>query len=347
MIKRCVLTIRNDRHFQDDSAKENPFEMPNTGKRDTVAGEVYEAVCDSVVFRNDDNGYTVAQFAIDMHSEGNSSQLTEGELNTAKKKEGDSSKILITAVGFFPYVEEGDRVSLSGTWTTHGTFGRQLSASSVLPLIPHTTKEILAYLSSGVITGIGPKTAERILAMFGKNSLKILRGAPEQLARVRGISQQKAKEISLQFKEKEAFRELSLLLIPLHVSQKRIQDIYRKFGSGALDRIRRNPYLLAEEVSGIGFRTADRIAVGFGIEPESAFRYASAILHCVHQTENEGHTYVRLDELLVYVRKLLQTGTESFSEAEESADRDIYADSRSDDMNSRVTEPFFQGLDQL
>jgi exodeoxyribonuclease V alpha subunit len=296
------------------------------------------------VFCNEENGYTVAQFST---ADETDKQVSLDSFPDVSSRSADGSgKKSFTAVGYFPYVEEGEHVILKGDWIVHTTFGRQFSVSSVLPVAPHATDEIKAYLSSGIIAGIGPKTAVLIVDQFGDDTLRILRDEPEKLSRIRGISLQKAKEISARMREKEDFRELSLLLIPLHISNRKIHEIYKRFGAGALNRIRTNPYMLAEEVSGIGFHTADQIAASIGIRPDSNFRFASAALHCLRGSENEGHTYVSVAILYDLVNKLLFPLSEVSLEPDEMMDL-IQDQTNPTERRSERTDPFFRGIEEL
>ena len=257
----------------------------------------FQAICESIIFRNEENGYTVASFS---RADTNSDDEGSGP---ADRKPAET----FTGVGSMPFLEAGDFLLLNGKWTTHSSYGRQLQVISATQVALHTPQTILKYLSSGVIRGIGPKLAEKIVSAFGADTLAVMREKPERLAKIRGITRERAREISAQMIEKGAFQELSLLLNPFGIGMSRILSIYKLYGSAAIHVVKNNPYRLAEEVSGIGFHTADRIAAQFGCDPDSPFRIGSAVLHCMAQSESDGNTYIRFAELLENTKRILKS----------------------------------------
>ena len=283
----------------------------------------FQAICESIIFRNEENGYTVASFSrMDTEAE-----VTEGgAVATEAKKPSET----FTGVGSMPFLEVGDYLLLAGKWTTHSSYGRQLQVQTCTQVTLHTPQTILKYLSSGVIRGIGPKLAEKIVSAFGTDTLAVMREKPERLAKIRGITKDRAREISEQMIEKGAFQELSLLLNPFGIGMSRILNIYRRYGSAALYVVKNNPYRLAEEVSGIGFHTADRLAAQFGCDPNSPFRIGSAVLHCMAQSESDGNTYIRFADLIEKTKKILKSSDDESSEedADEPAERAQAASAR-------------------
>jgi len=246
-----------------------------------------EALCENVVFRNEENGYTVALFS-------------------RKNIPGaDKTNDSFTAVGNMPFLESGDFAVLSGKWVLHNSYGQQLQVLQYAQITPHTVEDIYDYLSSGSVHGVGQKTAERIVGAFGEDSIRIMREEPEKLARIKGITLPKARQISEQMVEKGDFQELSLLLTPFGLGMGRILSIYKRFGSSSQFVVKNNPFRLADEVVGIGFRTADSLATHFGCDPKSPYRIGSAIMYCLTQAENEGHTYLPLPNLLERTKVLL------------------------------------------
>lgn len=338
------MTIRRESRFQDRSSGQDHSREESVLDRDVLTAVSIDSICESVVFCNEENGYTVAQFST--VDETDKQVSLDSSSDKSLLRTDSSRRQVFTAVGYFPYLEEGEHVILKGNWTVHASFGRQLSVVAVLPVTLHTTDEISAYLSSGIIAGIGPKTAALIVAQFGEDALRVLRDEPEKVSGIRGISLPKAKEISARMKEKEDFRELSLFLIPLRISNRKIHEIYKRLGADALNRIRTNPYLLAEEISGIGFHTADQIAASIGIRSDSDFRYASATLHCLRRSENEGHTYVTAASLHEIVNKLLFSSSESYADSDDTMD--ILSDpSGRIEKQGGGKEPFFRGIERL
>ena len=246
-----------------------------------------EALCENVVFRNEENGYTVALFS---------------RRNISGTDKANDS---FTAVGNMPFLESGDYAVLSGKWVVHSSYGQQLQVEHYAQITPHTSEDIYDYLSSGSVHGVGQKTAERIVDAFGEDSIRIMREEPEKLARIKGITLPKARQISAQMAEKGDFQELSLLLTPFGLGMGRILSIYKRFGSSSQFVVKNNPFRLADEVTGIGFRTADSLATHFGCDPQSPYRIGSAIMYCLTQAENEGHTYLPLPNLLERTMQLL------------------------------------------
>ena len=256
-----------------------------------AAAENLEALCENIVFRNEENGYTVALFS--------------------RKNQTDGAKAddTFTAVGNMPFLEAGDYAGLSGKWVVHSSYGQQLQVEHYAQVTPHTKDDIYEYLSSGSVHGIGQKTAERIVSAFGEDSIRIMRDEPEKLSRIKGITLAKARQISAQMVEKGDFQELSLLLTPFGIGMGRILSIYKRFGSSSQFVVKNNPFRLADEVTGIGFRTADSLASHFGCDPDSPYRTGSAIMYCLTQAENEGHTYLPLRNLLARTQSLLTANT--------------------------------------
>lgn len=243
------------------------------------------AICEEIVFRNDTNGYTVAEFK------------TRGNRNGR-----------FTGVGAMPFISAGETVDLFGKWTDHPVYGRQLRVERFTLHHEVSESELTRYLSSGSIPWIGPKTARKIVERFGKETLNVLRDHPDRLQTIRGISARKAAEISGVFRQKGEFQELSLLLSSYGFGAARIMSVYKRFGPNATSVLRNNPYLLVSEIHGIGFLTADRLARSMGYDAASPFRVGSAILYLVSISENEGNTFVRADQLLKEAVRLLEAG---------------------------------------
>ncbi len=237
-----------------------------------------EGIVESIIFRNETNGYTVCAL------------------------QGAAERI---AVGILPYLAEGESVRFYGTWIEHPDYGRQFQVNHYELVAPRTQEAILHYLGSGLIKGIGPKTAQKLFRQFGAETLEILREKPELVAPVKGIGIEKAERIAAQLREKKDYQDLVLLLNPLGIGQSKILRIYRQFGSEALQLISENPFRLADEVYGIGFATADRLARSLGLDPVSPGRIASALNFVLLQAIFNGHTYLPMDRLLAQASELL------------------------------------------
>ena len=218
-----------------------------------------------VLFRNDDNGYTVLEVG------------------------GDDEEL--TLVGVMPYLSAGDHVEGEGRLNDHPVYGPQLSVQKISRSVPHGSERIEKYLSSGAVKGIGPATARKLVEAFGDETLEVMRLQPERVARIRGIGLKKAQSFQGQLEEDRGFQELLLLLLPHGIGPARILRIHRIFGAGAEQQIRTNPYELATRVAGIGFLTADAIAAAVGIAGDHPARLRGAVLFALHQSLfREGHT---------------------------------------------------------
>lgn len=238
-----------------------------------------EGTIEEVVFSNEINGYTVCEIR---HSEGTA-----------------------TAVGFMPFINAGESVKVSGKWVTHPEYGEQLKVELYEKLLPKTGEAVEKYLASGVVKGIGPATAKRIVDRFGDDTLSIIQNNPEKLSEIKGISLDKASRIGAAFAEQKELRAVVMFLQQYGISPAYSAKIYKTFGDNAISEIKANPYRLADEVIGIGFRTADRIARNIGVDPHSKFRVCSGIRYMLSQSAAAGHTFVPQDKLKEYVSQLL------------------------------------------
>src|SRR5205823_7899868 len=210
-----------------------------------------EGSVESIVFRNEDNHYTVARF-----------------------RPNDSGRLfrddLTTIVGRLPGVHVGELLSVEGEWETDPKYGRQLHVTNFTQRLPASTEGMIRYLSSGLIKGIGPKKAKLIVEHFGEQTLAIIEQQPERLTEVKGISAKDRTQISKTWIEQSEIKELHLFLQSHDVSMNVATRIYKQYGQESLKVIRENPYQLAEDVHGIGFRTADDIAVMLGLPQDCA-----------------------------------------------------------------------------
>lgn len=288
---------------------------------DRDAGRL-EAVCEAVIFRNDGNGYTVADF---------------------KSREGRGSSF--TAVGTMPFIDAGETVVLFGRWIEHPVYGRQFQVERFSPFTPRSEKDMLKYLSSGSVKWIGPKLAGRIVSAFGEETMNVLRNEPERLAKVKGITGKRAAEIAEIFRQKADFQDLSMLLTPFGFGSVRIMNIYKRFGPASVSILKKNPFRLVSEVSGIGFKTADHLAKKFGCDPCSPFRIGSAIQYLMTVAESEGHTYLSYPELMQKTGKLLSSG--DFQDNEMLGDEQTQSFSGNDRTEVITDEVLAQGFEWL
>ena len=213
--------------------------------------------------------------------------------------------ILVTVVGVMPFISVGEGINATGSWVTSKDYGQQFKVEEYKKILPQRKNEILRYLSSGAIKGIGPKIAQKIVEQYGEDSFEVIANHPDWLINIRGISRKKAYEMSMDFKEKSDVREI-LTFCNGVISSNTAIKVHKKWGRKALSRIEENPYLLCENDFGIGFKRADEIAMDLGISPESNVRIISGIRYAMNVfASRDGHTYVSKDKLCEGVSKLL------------------------------------------
>ncbi|HTI15609.1 MAG TPA: ATP-dependent RecD-like DNA helicase [Dictyobacter sp.] len=233
-----------------------------------------EGSVENIVFRNEDNHYTIARF----------------RLNTRNTLFHDNQT---TIVGVLPGIHSGEMLSVEGEWETDPRYGRQLRVASYVQRLPTTSDGMIRYLSSGLIKGIGPKKAGLIVDHFGEQTLAIIEQQPELLRQVRGLSVKDCVRIQQAWHEQEDIKELHLFLQTHEVSLNVATRIYKQYGKESIRVVRENPYQLAQEVNGIGFRTADDIAIKLGLPQDSFPRLATGITYVLTQAANEdGHCFL-------------------------------------------------------
>ena len=237
-----------------------------------------------IIYRNADNGYTVLN-------------LVSGEEE-------------ITCVGIFSAIAEGENIEASGDYTDHPTYGKQFKVESFEEKAPEDEEAIERYLGSGAIRGIGLALAARIVRRFKADTFRIIEEEPERLAEVKGISESKAMEIADQVNEKRDLRQAMIFLQQYGITMNLAVKVYQQYGQEVYGIIRENPYRLADDIEGVGFRTADEIAVRVGIRMDSDFRIRSGILYVLLQASTEGHTYLPEEELTRRTGQLLEVGEE-------------------------------------
>ena len=237
-----------------------------------------------IIYRNADNGYTVLN-------------LVSGEDE-------------ITCVGIFSAIAEGENIEAQGEYTEHPTYGQQFKVTSFEEKAPEDEEAIERYLGSGAIKGIGLAMAARIVRRFKEDTFRIIEEEPERLAEIKGISNRKAMEIASQVNEKRDLRQAMIFLQQYGITMNLAVKVYQAYGQDVYGIIRENPYRLADDIDGVGFRTADDIAARVGIRMDSDFRVRSGILYTLLQASGEGHTYLPETELTPRASKLLNVTAE-------------------------------------
>ena len=243
---------------------------------ETVTGYI-----DHIIFRNDQNGYTVMVLK----------QTGEEEL---------------TCVGTFPDISQGATIEASGNYIHHPVYGKQFQIASFTEKMPEDSLAMERYLGSGAIKGIGSALAARIVRRFGEDTLRIVEEEPERLAEIKGISEKKAREIAAQVTEKADMRRAMIFLQKYGISLNLGAKIYQKYGQSLYNVLQENPYRLAEDISGVGFKIADEIAGRIGIQADSDYRIRSGMLYVLLQASGEGHIYLPKEELFRRAASLLQ-----------------------------------------
>ena len=246
----------------------------------TGAGmEVRKGYVEHIVFRNNENGYTVFQLV--------------------------SEEEELTCVGLFSVLAEGELVQVSGYMKEHPLYGEQLQVEQYELLAPEDETAMERYLGSGAIKGIGAAMAARIVRRFKGDTFRIIEEEPERLAEVKGISEKKAIEISAQMEEKKELRQAMMFLTQYGISVPLAVKIYQQYGNRTYQVVEENPYRLADDISGIGFKIADEIASRIGIHTDSDYRIRSGLLYVLLQATGEGHTCLPKEDLLHRASALL------------------------------------------
>lgn len=249
--------------------------------KETPNSEVVRGTIDRVTFRNAINGYSVLQVIV------------------------DESNDRVTVVGTCPHAKVGSHVIMTGTFNDHAKFGRQFNLQSLSETPPSTSQGIERYLSSGLIGGIGKKTAARIVEEFGDESLDIISKDPERVAKLAGVGKKKAALLHSALLERSEFQQILRFLVEHQISPNLSAKIYERFKGKTISIIKSDPYILAREIRGIGFQTADTIALNLGVLPDSPQRLKAGLYFALDAAAADGHCYLSRQALLERARSLL------------------------------------------
>ena len=253
-------------------------------EKETINGFV-----EKVVYRNTENGYTVVNISV----------------------EGDD----VVCTGYFSDITEGVQIIAEGSFVEHKQYGIQFTVTSYEIKEPETSVAMEKYLGSGIIKGVGPALSAKIVKKFGDETFNIIEREPERLAEIKGITEKKAIEIGSQFEEKKEFRNAMIFLNQYGVSNALAMKIYKEYGIKVMKIVRENPYRLADDIAGVGFKTADEIALRMGFSPESSMRMKAGISFALSMAASNGHTYLLYEDLYEESKRLL-----GISEAEFESD---------------------------
>ena len=248
-----------------------------------ITGQITE-----IIYQNEINCYTVAEFTME--------------------------KEIVTVVGYLPFINQGDSLKLIGKFVTHQDYGEQFKIDTFEKIMPQTLEALEGYLAGGIIKGIGPATAKKIVDKFGEETIYVIKVEPEKLAQIKGITQEKAKEISEQFIEKWELWEIVGFLEKFGISAANCKKVYEMLGSHAIDEIKKNPYILLDITYGVDFNKIDKMAIELGVAQNDSKRIESAIKYSLTLSSYNGHTCVVKENLIKFVEDLLKVECEDIEE---------------------------------
>jgi exodeoxyribonuclease V alpha subunit len=297
---------------------------------------VLQGTLERIVYSNPGTGWSVARLQV------------EGRAET------------VSIVGHLSGVQPGESLRLEGAWVDDRRFGRQFEVRSFQSLPPSTLEGIKRYLGSGLIRGVGPVTAERIVEHFGEDTLRVLDDEPQRLRAVPGLGRVRAKAIRSAWDEQREIKDVMMFLQQHDVSTSFALRIYKRYGNGAIDTVTENPYRLAQDIVGVGFKSADRIAQALGIGTDSPRRLQAGVLHCLDAATDQGHCFLPWEELRNRAAKLLGIAAAAVTDAidslvqigeltveREDSERPIYTQRMcrlerrtAEELRRRVTQPF-------
>jgi len=283
---------------------------------DYIAGSI-----DSIVYYSPENGYTVCRFSL----------------------EGGET---ITVVGHFPPLSPGEMLKISGKWEINPRFGRQFRVDNYIPVLPSSVKGVEKFLSSGMITGVGPVLAKRIIQQFGEKTMDVLSDDPDKLIEVEGIAQKKLKEIKKSWVEHEDIRELIIFLQEHNISATMAAKLYKEYGKRAFHIIKTNPYRVSHDIWGIGFKTADSMALKLGVDPGSPERIKAYIHYLLEKSSENGHVFALRSELLNSCCKDLEIEKKDFSDALDSLKKQKLVVIENLDQDKAVYLPYYHGAEE-
>ena len=271
--------------------KNGDYATPQLRQGDEDEVEIIRGQLERVTFRSEESGYSVLRINVKGHTD------------------------IVTAVGICPSHLPGEELELSGSWAVHSKFGRQFQFKDCKSILPSTVEGIRCYLGSGLIKGIGPRMAERIVEEFGEHTLDVLDESPDDLLNVRGISAKLLDSIKISWNAQKEFRSVMMFLQSGGVSPGFAAKIFAAYGQNTIMIVKENPYKLADDIFGIGFITADKFAKGIGIDPSSPMRVDAGTLYALSEMAGDGHVYAPRDVLAARAAKLLGTDAAQADEA--------------------------------
>jgi exodeoxyribonuclease V alpha subunit len=277
-----------------------------------------KGIIEEIVFRNEQNGFTVAEVR------------------------EDNSGDLVTVVGALPFLGQAEKVRIVGEWKHHPDYGKQIAVISFESIEPETSDGLFKYLSSGLIKGVGQSTAKKLLDRFGDKVLDVLRFNPERLIEVDGIGPARAAMITASFTEQQEVRDVMIFLQTHGITPGFALKIYKVYGKETINAIKENPYRLADEVNGIGFKIADKLATSMGVGLNSPFRLSSGVKHVLFEAAGDGHTFLPLDMLIIRANGLLGADTRLIEQSIDSllTDKSLFK-AQMEDCEAIYVAPYF------
>ena len=283
--------------------------------------DYFEGTIERIIYCSPDTGYTVCKFA-----------LEDGKA--------------MTIVGTFPPLSPGEMLKIKGKWEINPRFGQQFKVDNFTPILPSSAKGVEKFLSSGLIRGIGPVLARRIVKKFGAQTIDILSKDPGKLKKVEGVGQVKLNEIKKSWAEHEDIRDLIIFLQEHNVSTNMATKIYRHYGEKSFQILKTNPYQLCHDIWGIGFKTADQIALNLGMSPTSPERIKAYILYLLEKDNEHGHVFSLRTNLEENCQKDLEVGEEKIKEAIEGLKRQKSIIVEAIDSDTAIYLPFFHDAEE-
>ncbi len=274
--------------------------------------EILEGSIERITYYSSDSGYCVLR-------------LRPNQRGKARNADDDG---LVTVVGVMPELQPGETLKISGQWTTHTDYGKQFKAQVVTQIAPTTIEGLKRYLGSGLIKGVGSRTADKIVDYFGEKTLDVLDNHPDRLRDVPGVRDAAVDHIVKAWSEQRSIKDVMIFLQSHGISTGLAVKIYKQYGNESIAKVNSDPYQLARDVTGIGFRTADKIARDLGIPPDAPSRLAAGVIFALNEHVDNGHTYAPRDELIEQAAELLNAEPTAIDMAIErlTAERDLIAE---------------------
>ena len=272
----------------------------------------YTGEITAIIFRNDSNGYTIARLKIEEKEDNSQISIEEfpSYVDSYESEDDDEDESEITIVGYMPNINKGDKVCISGNYVYHKSYGKQLKLESFEFAKPKTLGDLEKYLGNGLVKGIGPAKAKKIIEKFQEETVGVLMDEPEKLTVIKGINKEKAKELSDAFKENWGLWEVVSFLSKFGIGSQNASIITKKLGPDAVSIVNDNPYILEELGVRVDFNQIDKMALSSGIEKNSLKRVGAGVIHALGLANNNGHSCVLKSALVQYVTEFLGVSNE-------------------------------------